>query len=137
SGRPAAQTAGTAISSGIIVNAVDANWNLVSSATANVAITSSDSNAMIADDNGATAGNLILVGGTGTLSSLTLKTVGTRTITASDTGGALAANTGAGITLNAGAFVKLQLLTPGEAAAPGTATGKNGAPLSQTAGSAF
>src|SRR2546430_8086428 len=77
---PTAQTAGTAIASGIVVNAVDANWNVVSSATPDVTITSSDSSAAIADDNGAAAGNLTLVAGTGTSSSFTFKTVGTRTV---------------------------------------------------------
>src|SRR5213075_2840821 len=38
---PTAQTAGTAIASGIVVNAVDANWNVVSTATPNVTIISS------------------------------------------------------------------------------------------------
>jgi hypothetical protein len=40
-------------------------------------------------------------------------------------------------TVNPGAFAKLQLLMPGETAAPGTATGKTGAPTARTAGSAF
>src|SRR6266699_1048350 len=63
-GSPSAQTAGTATLSGIVVRAVDANWNVISTATTNVTITSSDANATIADDNGATAGNLTLVAGT-------------------------------------------------------------------------
>ncbi|HAV61912.1 MAG TPA: hypothetical protein DCY13_06065, partial [Verrucomicrobiales bacterium] len=41
------------------------------------------------------------------------------------------------IAVTAGAFVKLQLLLPGETAAPGTASGKTGSPTAQTAGSAF
>jgi hypothetical protein len=40
-------------------------------------------------------------------------------------------------TVNAGAFVKLQVLVPGETAAPGTATGKTGTPSASTAGTAF
>src|SRR5438876_474570 len=68
---PTAQTAGTAIANGIVVNAVDANWNVVPSANPNVTISSTDTNAVIADDNGATAGNLSLVAGTWTLSSFT------------------------------------------------------------------
>src|SRR5207249_4686832 len=100
-------------------------------------ITSSDSNAAIADDNGATAGNLTLVAGTRTLSSFTFKTAGTRTITASDAAGTLTANTSPSITVNAGNFVKLQLLAPGETAAPGTVAGKTGTQAAQTAGTAF
>src|SRR5204863_220284 len=124
---PTAQTAGTAIASGIVVNAVDANWNVVSTATTNVTIISSDANATIADDNGATAGNLTLVAGTRALSSFTFKTVGTRTVTATDAGGTLTASTSANVTVNAGAVTKLQILLPGEVAAPGTATGKTAA----------
>src|SRR5207247_864759 len=135
---PTAQTAGTAIASGIVVNAVDANWNVVSTATTNVTITSSDANATIADDNGATAGNLTLVAGTRALSSFTFKTVGTRTVTATDAGGTLTANTSANVTVNAGAVTMLQILLPGEVAAPGTATGKTAAaPTAQTAGTAI
>src|SRR5207248_1746997 len=135
---PTAQTAGTAIASGIVVNAVDANWNVVSTATTNVTITSTDSNAAIADDNGATPGNLTLVAGTRTLSSFTFKTAATRTITATDAAAVLAASTSANVTVNAGAVAKLQILLPGEVAAPGTATGKTAAtPTAQTAGTAI
>src|SRR5947207_1849464 len=135
---PTAQTAGTAIASGIVVNAVDANWNLVSTATTNVTITSSDANAAIADDNSATAGNMTLVAGAGTLSSFTFKTAGTRTVTATDAAAALTASTSANVTVTAGAVTMLQILLPGEVAAPGTATGKTAAaPTAQTAGTAI
>src|SRR5207247_1003803 len=97
-GSPTSQTAGTAILGGVVVNAVDANWNVASS-SANVTITSSDTNAAIADDNGATAGNLNLASGTGTLLSFTFKTAGTRTITAAATG--LTSNTTANVPVNA------------------------------------
>src|SRR5207247_2544173 len=133
-----APTAGTAIASGIVVNAVDANWNVVSTATPNVTIGSSDSNATIADDDGASAGNLTLVAGTRTLSSFTFKTAATRTITATDAAAVLATSTSANVTVNAGAVTKLQILLPGEVAAPGTATGKTAAtPTAQTAGTAI
>src|SRR5207249_3253795 len=135
---PTAQTAGTATTNGIVVNAVDANWNVVNSATPDVTITSTDSNAAIADDNGATAGNLTLVAGTRTLSGFTFKTAGTPTVTATDAGAVLAASTSANVTVNAGAATKLQILLPGEVAAPGTATGKTAAtPTAQTAGAAI
>src|SRR5439155_883648 len=127
-----AQTAGAAIANGIIVNAVDANWNLAGIATNNVTITTTDSNASVADDNGGATGNMTLVSGTSTLSSLTFKTTGTRTITATASG--LTASTSANVTVNAGAFTKLQLLVPGETAAPGTVTGKTGTPSAQFAG---
>src|SRR5439155_11099599 len=134
-GTPLAQVAGTAIANGIIVNAVDANWNIANTAVPNVTITATDSNASIADDNGGTTGNMTLVAGTRTLSSLTFKTTGTRTINASASG--LTAGTSANVTVNPGAFTKLQLLVPGETAAPGSATGKTGTPNGQLVGVSF
>jgi hypothetical protein len=131
-GTPSAQIAGTTITNGIIVNAVDANWNLVSSATNNVTITSTDTNAVIANDNGAAAGNITLAAGTKTLSTFTFKTAGARTVTAIDASGSLTANTSPTVTVTAGAVTKLQILVPGESAAPGSATGKSGTPSSQT-----
>src|SRR5207244_13585475 len=113
-----AQTAGAAFT--VTVNAVDANWNLVSTVADTAGITSSDANAGL-------PANAALVGGQQSF-SVTLKTAGTRTVTASDTtDGATAATTTPSITVSAGGFVKLQLLVPGETAAPGTTTGKTGA----------
>src|SRR5207248_1758303 len=126
-GAPTSQAAGTAFS--VTVNAVDANWNLVNT-NDTVGITSSDSNATL-------PGNAALSAGTQTF-SVTLRTAGTATITATDvTDGTKTASTSPSITVNAGAFVKLQLLVPGETAAPGTAAGKTGTPTAQTAGAAF
>src|SRR5262249_44797755 len=51
--------------------------------------------------------------------------------------GALTGATSSNVVGGAGSFAKLQLLAPGEIAAPGTATGKSGQVSSQTAGSAF
>jgi hypothetical protein len=69
--------------------------------------------------------------------SVTLNLSGiNRTITATQTGGS-ATGTSNTFTVNAGAFVKLQLLVPGETAAPGTGSGKTGTPTAQTAGVAF
>src|SRR5206468_4110469 len=90
-GSPTAQTAGTAIS--IIDRAVDTNWNLVTTSTPNVTITTSDSNAAIADDNGGTPGNMTLVSGTRSLSSFLFKTAGSHIIMATDAAGILTANT--------------------------------------------
>src|SRR5262249_36855216 len=114
----------------VTVNAVDANWNPISTAIDTIGITSSDANATLPS-------NAALVGGTQVL-SVTLKSSGARTVTASDVSdGTKTANTSASISVNAGAFVKLQLLAPGEISAPGTATGKTGTPSAQTAGTAF
>src|SRR5205085_7690262 len=78
-----------------------------------------------------------LAAGTRTF-SVTLKTAGSWTVTATDiTDGTKTASTTPAITVSAGAFVKLQLLAPGETAAPGSGTGKTGTPTAQTAGAAF
>src|SRR5262249_59863664 len=63
---------------------------------------------------------------------------GQKTLTATDsTDGTKAANTSPAITVSAGTFTRLQLLVPGETAAPGTPTGKTGTPNLQTAGTSF
>src|SRR5207249_3865779 len=126
-GTPSPQTAGNAFA--VTVNAVDANWNVIST-NHTVGITSSDANASLPS-------NAALAGGSASF-SVTLKTAGARTITASDiTDGTRTANTSPSITVNAAAFTKLQLLAPGETAAPGIGSGKTGTPTAQTAGTAF
>src|SRR5439155_10735410 len=126
-GSPTAQTAGTAFS--VTVNAVDANWNVVNT-NDTVAISSSDTNATLPAAAALTAGTQTF--------SVTLNTGGTATITATDnTDGGISVDTSPSITVNAGAFVKMQLLVPGETAAPGTATGKTGSPTNQIAGTAL
>src|SRR5207249_73390 len=60
------------------------------------------------------------------------------TLTASDLSDASrSSNTSPAITITAGSLVKLQLLAPGEAAVPGTSSGKSGTPTARTAGTAF
>jgi hypothetical protein len=127
-GTPTAQVAGTSFN--VIVNAVDANWNLVTSVTDVVHLASTDANAVLPAD-------AALVAGTETV-SVTLKTAASKTITASDvTTPARTANISTPVTIANTAFVKLQILMPGETAAPGSATGKTGAPTARTAGTAF
>src|SRR5206468_1637904 len=76
--------------------------------------------------------NAALAGGT-TNFSATLKTAGSATLTASDvTHATVTNNTSPSITVNPGAFAKLQILAPGETAAPGSGTGKTGSPTAQT-----
>src|SRR5207249_1947922 len=105
-------------------------WNLINTVTDTVGITSSDSNAGLPS-------NAALAAGTQTF-SVVLKTAGSATVTASDVcDGSKTANTSPSIAVNAGAFAKLQLLVPGETAAPGSPTGKTGAPTAQTAGTPF
>src|SRR5205823_1822445 len=70
--------------------------------------------------------------------SIILKTAGSQTLTASDlTDPGKTGSSSPAIAVNAAAFSKLQLLAPGEIAAPGSATGKTGTPTVQTAGTAF
>src|SRR3989454_633099 len=125
-------TAGSAFT--VTVNAVDAYWNVVTSApTDTVGITSSGTNATL-------PANAALSSGTQQF-SVTLNTVQTATVTASDiTTPAMTASTSPSITVNAGAFAKLQLLGPGETAAPGAASsgsGKTWSPNAQRAGARF
>ena len=127
-GTPSTRTAGTSFN--VTVNAVDAYWNVVTTVTDVVGITSSDANASL-------PANAALVAGTNTY-SVTLKTAGTATVTATDiTDGGKTPSTSPSITVVAGAFTKLQLLVPGETAAPGTVSGKTGSPSARTAGTGF
>ena len=127
-GTPSAQNADNPFT--VTVNAVDANWNLVNTVTDTAGITSSDANAAL-------PANAALTGGTRSF-TLTLKTTGSQTVTATDlSDGTKAPATSSATMVNAGAFAKLQLLVPGETAAPGTTTGKTGTPLAQDSGTAF
>jgi len=126
-GTPLAQTAGAPFT--VTVNAVDTNWNVVASASGygySMHVTSSDTNATLPS-------NANLSSGTKTF-SVTLKTAGTATVTASDASdGTKTPGTSSAVTVNSAAFSKLQVLVPGETAAPGAATGKTGSPLPQAA----
>jgi hypothetical protein len=126
-GTPTAQTAGTPFT--VTVNAVDVNWNLAAS-THTVAITSSDTSAVL-------PANAALSGGVGTF-AVTFKAAGSWTVTVTETSASpLLSSTSSLTAVSPGAFTKLQVLLPGESAAPGSATGKTGAPNAQTAGTAF
>src|SRR5439155_16132683 len=59
------------------------------------------------------------------------------TITIVFSSGSLTNATSSNVVVGPGAFAKLQLLVPGETAAPGTASGKTGTPSPRTAGTAF
>src|SRR5205814_8258369 len=114
----------------VTVNAVDANWNIVNSVTDISGITSTDANAIL-------PANAALVSGTQTF-SVTLRTAGTSTVTASDISDNLkSSNTSPSISVAVGAFAKVQILAPGETAVPGSTSGKTGTPTSQAAGTAF
>ncbi|MFL0163204.1 Ig-like domain-containing protein, partial [Aquirufa salirivi] len=126
-GTPTNQTAGS--NTTVTVNAVDANWNIVSSSTPTVVITTSDAN----DTH---PSNAALTAGTGTF-TVSFRTAGNQTVTATDQAATLTANTGATTLVTAGTVNKLQVLMPGETAAPGTTTGKTGTPTDQAAGASL
>jgi hypothetical protein len=126
-GTPTARSAGTAFN--FTVNAVDANWNRITTNTNTVQITSSDANATL-------PANAALAAGTKTNFSITLRSLGSATITATNVTAGGFANSSS-VNVITGAFVKLQLLLPGETAAPGTTTGKTGTPSAQLAGAPF
>src|SRR5262249_20083420 len=89
------------------------------------------------DPNAALPANTALVSGTKNL-SVTLKTAGSATVTASDvTDPAIAISTSPVLSVAVGAFTKLQTLLPGEFAVPGNVSGKGGSPTTQTAGTPF
>lgn len=124
---PSARTAGVAFS--VTVYAVHDGCSTLATSD-DVAISSSDPYAVL-------PGNVALSGGTRTF-SVTFRTAGARTITATDiTNSAVAPSTSAAVAVGAGPFARLQLLVPGETAAPGSPTGKTGTPAAQAGGFAF
>ncbi|WP_207428581.1 T9SS type A sorting domain-containing protein [Pedobacter sp. SYSU D00535] len=127
-GTPQTQTAGTSFS--VVVNAVDAAWNRISSVTDQIKISSSDPNAVL-------PAQLNLSEGTQSF-SITLRTAGSRSVTAADISDASkSAATSSSVSVIPGPFVQLQILLPGESAAPGTIAGKKGTPTARSAGTAF
>jgi hypothetical protein len=97
-GTPSAQTAGAAFNS--TVNAVDANWNVVTNVSDLVSLASSDTAATL-------PGNTALVSGTVTL-GVTLKTAGTSTLAASDfSNPSKTASMSPSITVNPGVLARL------------------------------
>jgi hypothetical protein len=127
-GTPTSETAGTSFN--VTINAVDANWNPLNTVGDTVHMASTDANAVLPTDTAMANGTVTL--------PITFHTSGSRTLTASDvTNGARTPNTSPSITVNPGALSSLQILLPGESAAPGTATGKTGSPGVQAAGTAF
>lgn len=127
-GTPNSLTAGVALT--LTVNGVDTYWNRVSSVSDTIHIASTDSNATIAS-------NSFLVAGTKTF-SVTPKTAGTATFTASDvTDSGKTSSTTPSISIAANTFVRLQIIVPGFTASPGSASGLIGSVLGQIAGTAF
>ncbi|MFH2070112.1 MAG: hypothetical protein ABIJ11_02710, partial [Elusimicrobiota bacterium] len=131
-GSPINQTAGSSFT--VTVNAVDDNWYVDTADGSTVSVTTSD----LYDTEPASG---YLVNGT-TTSTLTLVTAGTTTVTAGDIDGEpplLTADTTSVYVLPTPANKPrhLLVLVPGETAEPGSATGKTGTPVVQTAGVRF
>ena len=79
--------------------------------------------------------NVTAVGGVASFSNLAHTYATNITITFNS--GSLASVESGSITVGPGAFSQLQLLVPGESAAPATVTGNTGVPLAQTADNSF
>src|SRR5437867_8027793 len=79
--------------------------------------------------------NMTAIGGIVTFTNLSHNVA--NTININFTSGSLSNALSGNIVVSPAAFAKLQLLVPGETAAPGTPTGKTGTPTARTAGTAF
>src|SRR5207244_11099806 len=79
------------------------------------------------------------VSGKATFNNLVINQAGNNTMTASASGigTGLSGATSSSFIISAGSFAKLQLLVPGETAAPGTGSGKTGAPSIQSSNVVF
>jgi uncharacterized repeat protein (TIGR01451 family) len=130
SGAALAQTAGTAFNLPQLV-AADREFNIDStySGGKTIGYTGPGGNPSYTTSVGFSSGL-----STNTLTTLLTKAE-TTTLTATD--GTVAGVPSSNLSVGASAFTKLQLLAPGETSTPGTAPGKTGAPLAQTAGVAF
>ncbi len=122
------QTAGTPFS--VRITARDAYGNTLTNFTGTVDLTSTGA---LSAGGGTSAA---FVAGVLTSASVTASSPGTFTLAVTNTAGA-ETGTSTAFTVTAGAFAKLQVLVPGETAAPGTPSGKTGSPAAQSAGTPF
>lgn len=127
-GVPLVQVAGVPFT--VIVNAVDANWNIVNTAPANlIRLTTANTLESLPTD-------APLINGTVSF-NITLKVARSSfNITASNiTDGSKTASTSSNTILGPAAYSQLQILVEGESPAPGTTTGKIGNPNIKPRGS--
>jgi len=124
SGSPDALTAGENFN--LTVNACDAFWNLRTTDTPSVSLS--------CDDGVSSLPSGSLINGTSIFTTALMRMT-TVTITASAGGYANGVSTTVVVNPNIGK--KLQVLLPGECAAPGTTTGKTGSPTERMAGAEF
>ncbi|MCJ0741432.1 T9SS type A sorting domain-containing protein [Pedobacter montanisoli] len=115
----------------VTINAVDYAWNLINTATDEIAITSNDTYAGLPT-------NANLVGGikTFTVSLPTANAYRNITATSVTNPSILPANT-TSFKVNIGPFSKLLMVLPGETFEPGSAMGKTGLPTAPVAGSNY
>ena len=128
SGLPAVWTAG--VRSTVTVNACDAYWNIVTATNPWVELNHTDSSIFAVDPSSAQ-----LTGGSFGFMP-TLVVAGTHTVIATAINSPLL-YAREDFTVSYGAGRNLQVLAPGEIRAPGTSSGKTGAPIKQTAGVQF
>ena len=112
----------------VTVTAVDSVGNRIGSYTGTITFSSSDLYATFSPPTytflSADQGTRTFVGG------VTLKAAGSRTVSVSGDSKSGVSGT---VAVGPGPFVQLQVLVPGETAAPGSATGKTGTPTQQSA----
>jgi hypothetical protein len=117
----------------VTVNGVDSLWNVTTAANGSgstIRLTSTDPSAVL-------PANATLANGTRQF-SVTLRTVGTATITASNIDDITkSASISPSLVITTAPFSQMLVLLPGETFAPGTATGKSGTPTTQVAGVPF
>src|SRR5439155_1697542 len=124
-------TAGAVFAQQPVIRVEDQFGNLRSSDNSTVVTASRSSGSGTLQ--GAT--NMTAVGGVVSFTNLAHNVA--TTINLNFASGALTSAVSDNITISPAAFTKLQLLLPGETAAPGTASGKTGTPTLRTAGTAF
>ncbi|MDR3544991.1 MAG: hypothetical protein P4L30_04405, partial [Candidatus Limnocylindrales bacterium] len=133
---PPSPTAGTAFS--VVVQSQDAAGT-PANVTSRTAVSLS-LNAGTGTLGGTLSGSIVKGANSVTISGVTYSKAETGVrLTATRTSGTsqLASGSSAAFTVVAGTFTKLQVLVPGEIAAPGTVSGKTGTPTAQMAGTPF
>jgi hypothetical protein len=129
-GTPNDFIAGT-INSGVVINAVDNYWNLVNTVADELEISTPSLHADVPV-------SVSLVAGVATGFPVMLRAIGTTSFNVENiTNPLIIEGLSSDFEVVSGGFVKLQILLPGEIAAPGTILGKTGTPDVRTAGEDF
>jgi hypothetical protein len=128
-GTPTNQSAGSPFTA--TVRAVDQFWNMVTTVSDSVALGSTDPFAVMPARVALSSGQALV--------SVRLARSGQQRIWVShvDQPGTVRPDTSAAVTIVGGAFARLLVLAPGETVAPGTSTGRAGAPTDQSINYAF